>query len=265
MLTAASLAACAPGAVFAADPVLQTSAGVDYSTGHYGATQPTDTLIVPLTAKLVFGDWSFRALIPFARVKGPADITVLADEGAEIVDNPGEEQGETGPLPTRSGLSDVSLSAVRSFNQIAGTPAYFDATARVRLPTGNRHKGLGVGAVDYFLEGEIGGDWRQGGAYADLGRRFLGDLPGRPRRDGWQTSVGGWWNPTSKFQVGASLDWHAASTAGVAPYGIAGGYVAYRLTRSLKLQLYGGAGVTSASPEADVSLSLIFRPTGRRH
>lgn len=251
-------------------PTVQLSATVDYSSGYYGASERTDAVIEPILFKLISGPWQFRLLVPFASIRGPADITVVADEGAgETVDGVAEEQTEPGgtstPHPWRSGLSDISLAVTRSFDRIGHSPAYVDTTLRIRLPTGDRHAGLGSGAVDEFLDGEVGGDWKQGGAYLNLGYRFLGDLNDHVRTDGWQGSVGGWWNPGRRIQIGASFDWRASSVPAAPAYQLAGGYVSFQPSTAAKILISAGAGLSSSSPSFDASVTLILRPAGRRN
>jgi hypothetical protein len=260
---AAVLLAAAPAR--AADPTLQLSVNTDYTTGKYGDTRPTDVVYIPFSAKVIDGDWTFRATVPFADVKGPAGVIALTDEAGEANNNPAEELAEDAARSrARFGLSDVSFSVSHAFNRIGGSPLYLDTTARVRLPTGDWRNGLGVGATDVFLDAELGADWKKGGAYVDVGRRFLGNAPDFGRRDGWRASVGDWWNVTRKLQIGASYDWQAASVEGLPAYQLVGGYVSYRLDRHLRVQLYSGAGLSRSSPDADVSLGLFYRFGGRR-
>lgn len=48
----------------AEDPIFRISTGVDYSTGDYGDVVDTDIVYVPVTGKLIWGDFT-------ARVNGP--------------------------------------------------------------------------------------------------------------------------------------------------------------------------------------------------
>jgi hypothetical protein len=254
----------APGVASASDPTFKLSGAVDYSTGKYGAAQSTDAVITPLTLGVDWADWTGSLVVPFAAIRGPGDVTVLADEGGEIIDTTNELNEPTfSPTQVRGGLSDISLSLTRHFDRVGGTALYFDATGRVRFPTGSRHQGLGVGTTDFFALGEVGGAWTKGGLYVDLGRRFLGDLPDLKRRDGWQTSVGGWWDMNAKTQLGLSYDWRAASVADVPPYQLVGGYASYRLSHNFKIILFSGAGFGSSSPGFDTSFTIVYRPTDR--
>jgi hypothetical protein len=261
------MAICAVGPALAA-PSLQGSVGFDYSVGRYGATQDTQVIVEPVVLKLVDGPWTFRALVPFASIQGPGDVSVVIDEaGGETIDNAAEETGEPGggqaATRVRSGISDVSLSATRSFDRIARSPLYVDVSGRVRLPTGDRHAGLGVGATDWFAIVEGGGDWRWGGAYAQFGRRFLGDVGRDVRRNGWQTTLGGWVNISPRVELGASYDWRTSPFADVPAYRLGEGYVSWRLSRELRLQVFVGSGLSSSSPRIDTGLTLTWRPQGR--
>jgi hypothetical protein len=250
-----------------AAPALQLSASTDYSTGHYGQNQSTDAIIEAISAKVLLNGWMVRGTLPFASIRGTGDVTVLSDEnGSEPQDGAAEEQdegtGQTRPAGFRSGLSDISLAVSRQFNGVLARSLYIDATAKVRLPTGSPSRGLGVGATDYFLSAEFGGDWKPGGAYVGLGRRLLGAVPQVDRRDGWQGSVGGWLNTGSRTQVGTAYDWRQSSLAGVDAYQAVQGYVSYRLNPKLRIQLFAGAGLSRNSQAFDAGVSFIFRPLG---
>jgi hypothetical protein len=138
---------------------------------------------------------------------------------------------------------------------------YIDAKARVRLPTGDQDEGLGVGAWDFGLDGEVGAAWNRRGVYASLGRRFRGDSDAFNRRDGWVASVGGWIAAGEKTDVGAFYDWNEHSLAGFDDRQDIGGYVSYRLTGEFKLQGTAVAGLTETSPKYQFGLLLIYRPS----
>lgn len=273
-------------------PQWQFSAGVNYSTGDYGLSTDTRILAVPLSARVTLGHWKFRVSAPILSINGPADVVAIdGDGGGGTGSGPGgggEGGGETGPgggpgedavhgaesgddhggeiqrRGTVTGLGDISLASTYSLDRIHRTAAYLDVTGRVSLPTGDRDTGLGTGGTDVTLEAELGGDWKRGGVFAGLGRRFLGQVSGLDRRSGWQTAAGGWINANPKTEVGAFYTWRAAPLAGEADPSEATAYVTRRLTRGLRVQVYASAGLSSASPDFGTGVSFIFRQQGRR-
>jgi hypothetical protein len=68
---------------------LQLSTGAEYFTGDFGETVATDVLVVPLSARLSFGNLSLRASLPWLSMHGPADV-------APILDEDGADRGTTG-------------------------------------------------------------------------------------------------------------------------------------------------------------------------
>ncbi len=136
--------------------------------------------------------WVFRASTSYLQIDGPADV---ADVDAGAGDGT-RGQGEAAATPVRSGtergIGDTNLSLSRTFRHVGGSDAYIETTARVRLPTGDEDAGLGVGATDYQLAGEVGVNKRGGGGSIEVARRFLGDRAGVEREDGWQVSGNTW-------------------------------------------------------------------------
>ncbi len=239
----------------------QVSSGFNYSSGDYGEAMETEVISVPLSARLRTGDWTFRAWIPYLEITGPADVVVIADEG-RIGGGEAPSSGEgAGPhQSTERGFGDLSLSATRAFNRIGGTRFYADVIARVRLPTGDEDKGLGVGALDGALSTEIGYDLRGAGIYALAGRRFNGDPDDGPvRRDVWQAGIGGWKRLNRSTSIGAFADWREASTTrGEDPAEI-GAYGAYRINDNLRVSLTAYAGLSDASPDYGVGIGVTWR------
>src|SRR4051812_14492378 len=81
-LAAAGVAFARPAAADEAfgDVFWQYSArtGFDYSTGHYGASEPTDILYLPATLKAAKGPFTLRMDVSWLRISGPA---ILLDAG----------------------------------------------------------------------------------------------------------------------------------------------------------------------------------------
>ncbi|HEX8233252.1 MAG TPA: transporter [Caulobacteraceae bacterium] len=255
-LGAGALALLAASPAGAAEPTFRFTTGFDYSSGDFGETVPTEVLYVPFTGRATFGRWTFRATVPYLEISGPANV-VVGDEGGggETTGAPGR-----GPRRTVAGLGDTTLAATYSFNRLRGTRAYLDLSGRLRLPTGDEDTGLGVGAVDTGVNSELGWDGPKGGAYLNLGRRFLGDSDRFKREDGWTASTGGWVNATRRVQVGSYYSWREASLRnGTDPQEL-GAYFAYRFSRQWRVQLTGYKGLSDGSPDVGAAVSISFRP-----
>lgn len=270
----ATLCLMAPAFAAEAETKVDLSTGVSYSSGEYGDTTSTDVLVVPFSAKIRTGQWTFKVSVPFLRIDGPADATVVLD------DNGGGRGGNSGPGGGRdrpeddgdavtgidrnaSGIGDTSLSAMYSFEEIGGSSTYIDVSGRVRLPTGDEDKGLGIGATDYGLSTEIGIDKDGGGGYLSFGRRFLGSVSGLQREDGWQAGIGGWFNATERTSLGAGYDWRESSTAtGTDPAEVYA-YVSVKVSDAWRVNVNASAGLNDASADYGAGVTVTWRAAGR--
>lgn len=284
---AAALFAAAPAAF--ADTKLQLSTGLDYSSGKFGTNSRTEVLVVPFAARVTTGNWAFRASLPMVSVRG--DATTIGSQVFVVVDDNGglrsgsnssggggrdhpEDSGSTSSSTTtttttstrrvtNTGVGDLSLSATYSFDSVLGDNTYLDVAGRVRLPTGEEDNGLSLGVTDYAATAEIGLDHDGGGVYFNGGRRFLEDATAFKREDGWQAGVGGWLDVTDATVVGAFADWRESSSGFGDDPAEVGAYITRRLTPAFKIGLNASAGLTDASPDFGVGISLSWRANER--
>ncbi len=274
----ATLCLMVPAFAAQAETTVDLSTGVSYSSGEYGDTISTDVFVVPLSAKVRTGQWTFKASVPFLRIDGPADATVVLDDnggsrgggdsGSGGRDHPEDDDsngggGTAGTDRNESGIGDTSVSATYAFDAIGGSSMYVDISGRVRLPTGDEDKGLGIGATDYGLSTEIGIDKDGGGGYLSFGRRFLGDVTGLQREDGWQAGIGGWYNATERTSLGIGYDWRESSTAtGTDPAEIYA-YASVKMSDAWRININASAGLNDASSDYGAGVTLTWRATGR--
>jgi hypothetical protein len=255
---------------------LQVSTGAEFSSGKYGETVATQALVMPLSVKLQTGPLSLRVSVPWIRLQGPADIApVIDDSGGSRSSNSGsgsndsgggDDDGGGGVTPADrnvQGPGDASASATWSFTDIAATPLYVDLSARVRLPTGSRAKGLGNGTTDYAALTEIGWDGVRGGVFVSGGRRMLERRAAVARVDGWQASAGYWRNIGKRSVFGMQGNWRDASIAGTPALKSVDAYLTRGLSTGWKLEVSSSAGFSDANPDYVFGLSFIWR-TGKR-
>lgn len=250
------------GAMASADTRVSFASGVDYSSGDYGQAIDTEVLSVPLAARVITDHWSFRASIPYLSIKGPADVadTIEGGGGGDGGGDPGGA-GSLARTGTEVGFGDLTLQATRSFRRLGGEDSgvYFDVTGRVRLPTGDEDRGLGVGATDYTVLGEFGNSGETGGVYANAGWRFLGDRTGTEREDGAQAGVGAWLRVNEGARIGASASWREASSQGNDDPASASVFWSQRLSDNLRLSINAGAGLSEASADYTGGVRLTWR------
>lgn len=228
---------------------LTLSAGIDFSTGHYGEVDSTDILIVPINLRLRTSDrFSISVSMPYVRISG--SNVVLGPDGTPL---PG--------LPTarsvRSGIGDVSLSG--TYALLAGDgPWMVDVTARVKLPTSSRARGLSTGKTDFSTSAEVTYVTGQWAPFASIGYRLPGKLAGAGLRNSLTTSVGTSWI-SGKHAVILSYDYEQA----ISPLSEDGHslFLAYSLpaSKALRVTLYSIAGLSQGSPAIEGGLLLSMR------
>lgn len=250
----ASLVLTATVGVAQAETTYSIASGVDYSSGDYGGTTDTEVISVPVSLRVRHDDWTFRVSTYYLEISGPADVADL-DDGA------GGSSGVTTRTGTERGLGDTNVSVARTFRRLGGSDYYFETTARVRLPTGDEDRGLGVGTTDYSLAGEVGVNKRGGGASLELTRRFLGDRTGVDRQDGWQVGGAAWLRPSTNTTFGAFGSWREASVEGNDDPAQVGAYVSQRLSPNLRVSLNAAGGLSDASADYTTGVRLTWRPT----
>ena len=277
----AALAALAGAPAHAADS-LSFSTGADYASGDYGGTTRTEVLVVPISARLRWNEWSMRVTVPYVTVRGPADVIIIVDDNGGSsggsggssssgsgrgrddggVDDGDDDRGGNDSFSNNrsvSGIGDATLSVVRSFNAIAGTPVYVDVSGRVKFATGSETKGLGVGATDYTAGTEVGYSGKVGGVYATAGRRFLGSTATLQRQDGWQWSAGGWVNLGESVEAGLVYSWRETAVAtGIDAKNVEAN-LGVLLGGGWQAGLFGGAGLSKGSPDYSGGVSLSWQ------
>lgn len=244
-----------------AETTYSVATGVDFSSGDYGGMTDTEVISAPLTLRVTNGNWSFRASTSYLQISGPADVADIDAGGDGAGGTTGGTGGTIARTGTERGLGDTNLSVSRTFRRLGGSDAYFETTARVRLPTGDDDKGLGVGATDYALAGEVGINKRGGGGSVELTRRFLGDRAGVEREDGWQVTSSVWLRAGERTQVGAFSSWREAAISGRDDPAQIGAFVSHQITRNVRLSVNASGGMSDASPDYSTGIRFTWRPS----
>lgn len=273
-----AVAMMAVGSAYAADTRMQFASGIQYSDGEYGETTSTRAFLVPFYVRVMRGSWAFQASVPWVKVSGPTALGELLDDdggldshgggsnsgsGSSSGDDDDDNEEPEPPLPDAardvSGIGDTSLSVTYSLPRGERSPLYVDLRGRVRLPTGSRRDGLGTGATDYALLTEVGLETGHGGAFLGGGRRFLGQVGGVERVDGWQATAGAWWSASRHVTLGVDYDWRDPSTiGGIAPES-ASAWIAWRINDVWKIEINGGAGLSDAAPDYSAGVTFTWR------
>jgi hypothetical protein len=271
---------------------LQLTTGIDYSSGDYGEATATHAVVVPFSLRLAIGNLSLRASVPYLGMRGPANVApVVDDDSGDRSSNSGSGSSGSGSDDDDDdddfddfddiddddiddddldeddfaddrdvhGLGDATLGATWTFQDIGGSRLYADLTGRVRLPTGDESTGLGRGATDYTALTELGWDGQGGGVFVIAGRRFLESVGTIERVDGWQAGTGFWRNLGSTAQFGMQGNWRqSASATGADPRSL-DTFIAWRASRTLRVEISGTAGFSKASPDFAAGIKFSWR------
>ena len=223
------------------------SGGMEVTRGDYGQSGDTTILYLPLSYRTGEGPWTYGVTVPWISVDGFGNVT--RDLG---------RYGAQGARRSESGLGDIVLSATRALAQ-ADSALQIDATAKLKLGTASRSKGLGTGEEDLHFQVEFYGKSGEFTPFVTAGYKVLGDPPGVGLRDVAFLEVG------ATRQVGATrtagLMWHGQERA------VAGGkaqseltaYYQVRLDVEWSAQLYGLVGLSDGSPDLGGGAFLIRR------
>ncbi|MDD5365456.1 MAG: hypothetical protein PHR30_08970 [Gallionellaceae bacterium] len=249
-LGAAFLALAASPAPAAEPARYSLTAGMDYSSGGYGANSDTDIWYVPVRFKYERGPSTVKLTVPYLRITAPAGGTVIGydSEGRPIY------SGGTGGRSTEEGLGDLMLAYTYSlFEQPRGN-FLVDLGAKVKFATADADKGLGSGKNDYGAFTDV---YYLAGAttpFATVGYRSLGKPAGLELRNVWQTTLGLAYKLSDRNSTGAMWDWRQSSAQGGTGMSELTAYWAHKTAGGLKLQAYGVAGLSNASPDYGLGL-----------
>jgi hypothetical protein len=247
-----SLAAAVGGFLLAGSAAAQTSVGVgvEYTTGNFGAPQSTETVYVPLVVKHETGKWIFKGTIPYLRITGPGNVI---GGGPDRVVVPGVDNA----VRTETGLGDIILSGFYNIKDERSGGLGVDLGAKVKLPTADEQKGLGTGETDYAFQADL--FMPLAGAtslFGSIGYRIYGDPPGTTLRNVPYGSIGASHRLSGESSIGVAYDYRPWIISGGSPISEMTAFWSKRMTPEWKVQIYGVAGFSDASPDAGAGLML---------
>ena len=223
-----------------AESALTLSTGLDYSSGKYGETKSTETLVVPLGIKYEFGDWTLRATIPYVESNGPSAVSGSGPDRVTI-DNGSNVRRKA------SGMGDIVLSAAK--NVFQDGPWLIELAAKVKLATADKASGLGTGENDYAVQTEIYRMLGSSTLFGTLGYKKMGDPAGTDLKDPFFTSVGWSYKVSQVTTLGLSYDFRQKVQDSGAPLRDATAFATHKLDEHWKLQAYLVTGFSKASPD----------------
>lgn len=242
MVTAAALPAPALAQDAPADGSLSVTTGVDWSSGDYGTGSDTNILVVPLSLRYKTGNLRVSVTQPWLRIDGSSAI-VGNGSGGVIID-------PNAPRTTRSGLGDLTVGA--SYLIPEDSLGFgLDLSARVKLPTASRSKGLGTGKTDVTVGAELSKTFGVITPFASIGYRMPGDPEGIDLRNAW-TASGGASIAMGRSVLIASYDYRESTSRLARDSHELFGAVSTPVSDALNLTVYGSAGLSEGAPDYGV-------------
>ncbi len=223
---------------FAEDNRLSLSTGLDYSVGDYGTPDDNETWFLPLNLKYQSGDYSFKLGMSYLWVRGPQNVT---PDGEPI---PGG-----GVVTTTHGFGDVTASLTADILNEKSHPFGLDLTGKIKFGTASESKALGTGKNDYALQASFYKSLAGWMPYLDIAYRWKGDPTGINYRNVWYVTAGTSYRYNKIWSVGTDYAWREKLTPGGDEISESTVYANYKISNHNKLNLYGVAGFSDASPD----------------
>ncbi len=228
--------------------------GIDFSQGDYGDAETTEMLYLPLTIKYSHFPWTAKVTIPWLSITGPESVTA----GSGTVLARGDSDGA---VATDSGIGDTTISlgfALDTLWQAAGS-TYVDLTGKIKIPTADAEARLGTGETDYQLLLDVAKVFDTVTPFVTLGYKWMGDTAETDYNNVFSLSLGADKKLTQNYSAGLIHDWMQAVTDNADPRRELMGYLNWRTTPKLSINLYGVLGFSDASPDQSIGLQFVFK------
>jgi len=236
----AALAALAAPAVAHAQVRWEPSIGVDYSTGSYGASEDTEVLYVPVGLRASTSRWRFDATAPYLRIKGPAGSVI----GGVVI--PGG-----GPVTTRDGFGDVTLSATYQLVEPVAGRTQWEIGVGTKLDTAD--EGLGTGETDYSVQLGMRHPLSDNlTLMGGLGYQWLGDPTAFELEDGPTAMLGVNYAASPRTNFGVQANYRHEYLAGFDEQITVNPYFRVESESGLSFTGYATAGLTDSTPDFGV-------------
>lgn len=226
------------------------SVGLDASTGRYGDTDPTSTFILPVSVRLPVSK-NFTASASISRVQISGPNVVIGADGRPL---PGVGLVQS----TRSGIGDLSLGSTWEI-PIKSDHWSVQASSRIKVPLGQKSKGLSTGKMDYSGKVEVTYISLPFAPFMSVEYQILGKPAGLELRNTLNTSIGAAWISGTNAII-ASYDYNGAISPLVKDGHSLFGAYSMPASKKVRLTLYGIKGLSAGSPDVEagaiISLTL---------
>jgi len=221
--------------------------GLDYSTGSYGNSAKTSITAVPLIAKYSDGPLVLKASTAIIQMSSPGNVIAGGDGNFAL-------GGLNTAKRTVSGLGDLVVGGSYTVRESDGW--LVDVTGKIKLPTGERDKGLSTGKTDYTALIDVYKSIQNFTVNFGAGYKWVGNPDGANFRNISLWNGGISTKLSDGARVGVSLDHAQSVVPGLKPRQEAMAYMLRQLKGGWKLQLYGSAGLNNNSPDVGAGMVL---------
>jgi len=221
--------------------------GFDYSLGSYGNSVKTSITAVPLIAKYSDGPLVLKASTAIIQMTGPGNVIAGGDGNFAV-------GGTNTTKRTVSGMGDLVIGSSYTIHEADGW--LVDVTGKIKLPTGEKDKGLSTGKTDYTALVDVYKSIQKFTVNFGAGYKWVGDPVGTNFRNIYLWNGGISTKLSDKVRVGLSLDYAQSVVTGLKPRQELMAYMLRQLEGGWKLQLYGSAGLNNNSPDMGAGVVL---------
>jgi len=252
MRTLATLLIVASCPATAAGRGLELSAGMEYSTGRYGAELPTDISYFPLTARYEAAFWNLRLTLPYVQMTGPGNVVGANDGLAGFATS-------TGKRRSAFGQGDATVAVSHDLYASTDGSLLLDLTGRIKFGTADASQGLGTGKNDFSLQADMLTGNRDWTLFGSVGHRRMGDTADIDFRNPWFASLGAAHNLNGRTQLSAVYETRQRVTVDGARISEVMVAAAYKLAAAQTLQAYVVKGFAGGSPDWGVGLAINYK------
>ncbi|HSF07015.1 MAG TPA: transporter, partial [Methylomirabilota bacterium] len=180
-----------------------------YDKGDFGTSETTHTVYAPVTLRYLGEHFDVGVTASFIYLDAPANVTVV--DGRPTI------TGQPGGRDQVAGIGDTVIRARYFLVDDPGPGSWYGGLAplvKVKLPTGDEHRGLGTGEYDVGVGLEFDKQFADiYFVFGDVSYTFMGDPPDQNFRDRPGASLG------LAVRLGivtasAMLDWRRALLSG---------------------------------------------------
>lgn len=228
---------------------LTLSAGYDFSQGDYGDQTDTKVKYVPLSIKLEKSRLVYKLTIPHITITGPGNFV-----GRDAV------SGGSGSnaITTESGLGDVVAAVSYNLLPYQVNRPLIDITAKVKIPTADKKRGLGSGKFDFYFQADGLYSIKKTTLFGSLGYKVYGDTLNINYENVFYYSLGANYPFNKEIGAGVVFDYREASTTNGFERKELTAYINKKLDNKKKLLGYIVRGLSNGSPDWGLGISLSY-------